>query len=612
MEEAIKSKLQRIASEMRERSSSGEPSRDFYLKSLDWVTDIHSPQFLALRLRCVQECGKYFYLLGDKQPMLKAVAAFEHLAIKSGQKEWLRKALSMRGVAHADVGDFNEALVCYSKALRIAHELGNTFDEAAVLVNIGYALLMAGLYTDAMRALERAFDLGNTERHLSRFGSIAAINIAQILSRQGRHQEGVRYISRALELQTGLSAAEYNQDRVVLEFNYVQLAVGLRDARLADQRLSICEEFARKAGTTRASLIVAVARGLREVDHGDPAIGVNILRSVILGTDAMTDQWVDAQIYLIRGLEKIGAVEDALQCVETLSAALSQSYLSSIQVLAQDNSFANALKSDELATLAGQRSRLQLLAANRHIARMKWEAIERLALTAQLKDDSTGLHGHRVGRLSRLFAERLHLNPGVVDAIEVAGRLHDIGKIAIPERALRASANPSEAEQELLNAHARMGADLLSQSAIPELQCAEIVARHHHERWDGHGYPSRMAGRRIPAECRIVAIADYFDALTHGRPNARPLSAPVALAEIGLQAGKRFDPQLTEHFSAFMRELLSTHRNVALYLQQGARASPFSDAMRELSLLISEMPRSARDNRRSRGISRPSRVESRP
>jgi putative two-component system response regulator len=148
----------------------------------------------------------------------------------------------------------------------------------------------------------------------------------------------------------------------------------------------------------------------------------------------------------------------------------------------------------------------------------------------------------------------------------------------------------SEPERQLMRAHTSIGGDLLGKSAEPELRCAEIVARHHHERWDGQGYPTKLAGKRIPVECRVVAIADCFDAMTHGRPHVKRVTAGVALGEIELQKGKQFDPELADDFIAFMRALLSEHSNIAVYLEQGASRSPIADAMRELGDLRAAIP----------------------
>jgi putative two-component system response regulator len=591
----LKLKLQRIASEGAQRHASGQASRDFFLKSLEWLGALNSSACIPLRLQCLQDCAKYFYLLGDKPSALRAITAFRRLALKSGEKEWVRKAHSYCAIVYADVGDFQNSLISCGQALRTARELGSTLGEAVVLVNIGYALMIAGLHTDAMRALHRAFTLGTSEPRLWPYACSAAVNIAQILFRQGQHDQGIQYIRKSLDLEAGFPADQYNQHRVTLESNYVQLAVGIGDAALADARLLLCEEFTRKANTTRASTIFAIHRGLCQVNHGDPRVGVEILTTALQGMRPMTDEWVDAQMFLIRGLEKLGEVQEALACVEAVASALSNAYQSSLKALSSEVEFPSAMRPDELNRLENERARLLLVAAQHQAARAKWELIERLAMTAELKDASNRLHSHRVGRLSCLFGERLGLRTDVMDQLEVAGRLHDLGKMAIPDQVLRSGSTPSPAERELLNAHARIGADLLAQSAIPELQCAEIVARYHHERWDGEGYPSRMKGKRIPVECRIVALADCFDAMTHARPHVRPVAASVALGEIQVQKGKQFDPELADAFVGFMQQLLAEHPDLSGYLEQSARKSPLSDAMRELGDLLAAVSEEKRE-----------------
>jgi putative two-component system response regulator len=520
--------------------------------------------------------------------MLKTVSQFRSLALRSGNKQWIRRALTFCGIVYADVGDLYQALVCYGQALRTARELGTGSDEAFVLQNMGTALMFAGLYTDAMRAFQRAYQLGTADEGLLLRASSAVTNMAGVCYRQGQYELGMRHIRHALELGYDPSAPEERHlHDAIVESNYVQLAVGIGDTRLADQRLALCESIATRAQTPRTILIAKLARGLCELDHGDARKGVAILKNAVDAVEGMTDAWTDGHIFLIRGLEKLGDAAEALVYANRLASALNQLCQSGMQALLDQDAFpAPSLRQDQLHSLELQRTRLQAAVARRAAGQARWEAIERLAMTAQLKDDSTGLHGHRVGRLSCLFGQQLRLRPEVVQRLEVAGRLHDIGKMAIPDQVLRSASKPSAAERELLNAHARIGADLLAQSAIPELQCAEIVARHHHERWDGEGYPSRMKGKRIPVECRIVAIVDCFDAMTHGRPHVPPVSVNVALGEIIVEKGEQFDPELSDAFVAFMHELVAEHPHVSTYLEESARKSPLNDAMRELGDLL--------------------------
>jgi len=135
-----------------------------------------------------------------------------------------------------------------------------------------------------------------------------------------------------------------------------------------------------------------------------------------------------------------------------------------------------------------------------------------------------------------------------------AAGLHDIGKIGIPDATLLKPAQLDPDEWEMMKLHATIGADLLVGSRSPFLQLAEVIARTHHERWDGSGYPAGLRGEEIPLAGRICAICDAFDAMTSARPykDARPRAD--ALAEIERCRGTQFDPALVDVFLRIMSD----------------------------------------------------------
>jgi putative two-component system response regulator len=589
----IKTRLEKLVRELDARVlASGDSSRGFYLRSFKWVTGLKSGGYVSLRLQCLHLCVRYFYYCGDKETLMQSVSAFHDLAMTDGSDPAsIRKAYSFLGVAYADIGDYCQSLVFHSRALKVAREQSDVRAEAIVRLNMGAAMMGAGLHADAMTAFQSAFNLGISTTPPLSCASPAAANMAQICFRDERFALGIEHIQRALEYDSYVPTHEHTLHRVIIESNFVQLAVGLGNATLADERLLLCQQFALKAGTKRASLIADRAHGLCEIDHGDAHKGVEILEGIVQLDGALNDDDIDCLLFLIRGLEVVGRIEEALNYVEALTSGLARASHAAVQALLTADAFSSpSLRAVQLENLSAKRSRLQVLVARRQADQARFELVERLAMTAELRSDATGLHGHRVGRLARLFAECLELRIDFVDSIEAAGRLHDIGKLAIPESVLHGGSVDSISQREVRNAHAKIGADLLAQSAIPELRCAEMVARHHHERWDGRGYPAGMSGKRIPVECRIVALADAFDAMTHGRPQVRPVNAKVALAEIELQKGKQFDPELAERFVAFVHELMSNHPDLAPFLEEGARRSGFHDAMRELGDLIAAVP----------------------
>jgi putative two-component system response regulator len=177
------------------------------------------------------------------------------------------------------------------------------------------------------------------------------------------------------------------------------------------------------------------------------------------------------------------------------------------------------------------------------------EMLDRLALAAELRDDDTGEHTRRVARTSALVAHRVGLAGDELETITLAAPLHDVGKIAIPDGVLLKPGRLSREEFATVQTHTVVGGQILGGSNSHILQAAAEVALHHHERWDGGGYPEGLSGEAIPLAARIVAIADVFDALTHERPYKHAWSVEDAVTEIVDQAGARFDPQLVTDFA---------------------------------------------------------------
>jgi putative two-component system response regulator len=175
------------------------------------------------------------------------------------------------------------------------------------------------------------------------------------------------------------------------------------------------------------------------------------------------------------------------------------------------------------------------------------ETLDLLSRVAELRDDSTGEHTKRVGRLSALIAQELGLPPDQVRLIGQAAPLHDLGKVAITDAVLL-KAGPFETLEERveMRQHAALGAELLRGANSDLLRMAGEIAAGHHERWDGHGYPKGLMGEEIPLPARIVALADVFDALVHARPYKPPWTLAAALTEIKQERGWQFDPQVVD------------------------------------------------------------------
>ena len=182
----------------------------------------------------------------------------------------------------------------------------------------------------------------------------------------------------------------------------------------------------------------------------------------------------------------------------------------------------------------------------REVEEAQVEILQRLAAAAEFRDDDTGQHTHRVGELAALLATEISLSPTQVDLIRRAAPLHDVGKIGIPDAILLKAGRLTKAERRVMQTHVTIGSAMLAGGRSPLVQTAERIARSHHERWDGKGYPDGHSAQQIAIEARVVSVADFLDALTHDRPYRKAWSLEKTLDAIVAERGRHFDPVIVD------------------------------------------------------------------
>ncbi|MEX2501384.1 MAG: HD domain-containing phosphohydrolase [Trueperaceae bacterium] len=193
-----------------------------------------------------------------------------------------------------------------------------------------------------------------------------------------------------------------------------------------------------------------------------------------------------------------------------------------------------------------RRLEVQVRERTRELELAQIETLSRLALAAEFRDDDIGRHVWRVARGAELVAERLDRPPEWSRLLVRAARLHDVGKIAIPDGILLKPGPLTPQEYEVVKTHATVGHRMLSGGSSALMRLAASVALNHHERWDGGGYPSGLREDAIPLEGRIVAAVDAFDVMTRDRRH-QPASTPErAMIELEAEAGTQFDPRVIE------------------------------------------------------------------
>lgn len=177
-----------------------------------------------------------------------------------------------------------------------------------------------------------------------------------------------------------------------------------------------------------------------------------------------------------------------------------------------------------------------------------------LSLLLDLKDLKTGLHATRLAEWAVRVAEHIGVQPEELKEIEIASLLHDIGKIGVPDAVLLKPGKLTREEYEVVKKHSEYGWAILN--SVPGLERTSLLVLHHHERYDGKGYPAGLSGEDIPLGARIVAVVDTFDAMLSNRPYRQGFSAEEVLERIAPEAGEQFDPAILRQFFAIAQRYL--------------------------------------------------------
>ena len=192
-----------------------------------------------------------------------------------------------------------------------------------------------------------------------------------------------------------------------------------------------------------------------------------------------------------------------------------------------------------------------LLESYRRLEESSLEAVESLNATVEAKDPYTAGHAHRVQELALALGRELGLGADRLDALRFGALFHDIGKLAVPDAILTKPARLTTPEFDLIKRHSEDGARIVGK--LGRLRLAVPIIQHHHERWDGRGYPDRLAGDAIPLEAAIVGLCDAWDAMTTDRPYQQALSFEAAFTEVREGRGTQFHPDVVDGFVALVR-----------------------------------------------------------
>ena len=474
------------------------------------------------------------------------------LAKHSDDFALLRRSHTACGLLLADTADITGAIEHFTHALRLAAAIDDRVEMSRVWNNIGFAFYVSGSFKLAATCFRRVLTILVSEPGpvFSRY--TAYINLAHCLFHTNELDEGQRFAALAMLEMTPDMARQDPFNTLLLHRNYARLLVGL--GRLDEARIQVeaAIDMAAKAKTPRADIAAATAQASYEMANGNPDLGLTRLDKALVLARSVPATLRDTLVCVIRAEEVAGFPAHALVRLHELSDHV---YRTAINQMRKHVELADILNKPVAGgEQAKEQTRARLTSSlPRPNAPTEWKTLQRMAVGAAFRIDSTGWHGIRVGVLTQALALEYGLSP--LESLEygLAAQLHDIGMASVPEGVLMQAGPLNAVERTLVQKHVLAGAEMLAGDEHPRIVVARDMAKYHHARWDGQGYPPNVTGKAIPLAARMCAVADVYDTLVTDRPYRKGCSMDKAFAELQRVAGTQLDPELVHCFEAVIR-----------------------------------------------------------
>ncbi|MEQ1516368.1 MAG: HD domain-containing phosphohydrolase [Usitatibacteraceae bacterium] len=464
----------------------------------------------------------------------------------------MRRAHTAFGLLLGDTADIAGAMDHHTQALRIAMNANDAVEMSRIWNNIGMAFNIAGNYPLATACFKRVLALLESEPSpvFSRYTSFG--NLAHSLFHMGEFGEGQQYATMAAREMTPAMAAQDGLNPVILHRNNVRLLVALGRLEEAKVAVQATLEFAAKASTPRAKIAAATAQAAYEMACGNSDLGLTRLDQALVFARSVPATLRDTLVCVIRAEEQAGFPAHALVRLHELSDHV---YRTAIGQMRKHVELADIVgMGDAISQQPHELAKARLTSSlSSPVAPVEWKTLQRLAVGAAFRIDSTGWHGIRVGVLTQALA--IEYGVSHLEALEfgLAAQLHDIGMASVPEGVLSQAAALNDTERGLVQKHTVAGAEMLAGDQHPRMVIASDIIKYHHARWDGEGYPRNVAGKSIPLAARMCAVADVYDTLVTDRPYRKAWSMDRAFAELQRVAGTQLDPDLVRSFESVIR-----------------------------------------------------------
>ena len=488
------------------------------------------------------------YAQGKSDEAIPLARAALAQAREQGEPEGIHQALNACGILYADTFDVVGGIEFLLEALRLGERAASLLDVSRAWNNIGLAMDIAGSSAMAARAYGRAIEALESAKDQHGRQYAAYTNCARCLYEMAAYEEGLRYALRALDRLTPELMEQDRHGAILALRNVVHLMVATGRSHEAAPHVEELSRLASLADSPRAFIAAATARAAYELATGRRDVALTRLDQALVKARETPTALRDALVCMVRAEELVGSPERALARLDELSRHVYKVAIERARRIVELAGFDGELSFAEHSLLQ-TRARLES-----HLERPQapggWDALRRLAMSAAMRLDNTGMHGTRVGALTKALA--LACGEPALRAVEIglAAELHDIGMLSVPEAILAKRGAIRECELEAYYRHTVAGADILRDEGHSRFLVARDVAMYHHAWWDGTGHPAKVGGEFIPLAARMCAVADTYDELVCGFHGGSGLSMRDALDALRTLAGTQLDPELVERFVA--------------------------------------------------------------
>lgn len=514
-------------------------------------TDSHDDALL------IDRCAIALFIGGRIEPAYRC-ASFNFTRVQSSPQapaELLAPLGRTLGMMATEIGDGIQSLEVLSATLKLAHEAGLAEHQVRVWNTLGILFICHGDLPEAQRCFEEAGRLFDREGVTPGDQVAVCTNLIYVHCCLGQPEQAMQYAAACLTKVADRSALPgiWGVMRsVAFWLAYLQLALRLGWRAEAQRALTQARQVAVQGrGVPDVDGRLLQCEALEQIFHGCAETGVQLLRRALETHSAsvrLREQAFQIGTWALETIHRLDLAADLLEvAAREKQCDRQRSFALRLAGVAHWRQFAADVDRSVHVILTDQTSSQRKL-QEVHRQHIEHEYLERLSITAELRDDNTGGHAQRVGEMAARLARELGMPRGFCEDLRHAARLHDIGKVGIPDAILLKPGRLTEQEREIMNRHCEIGAQLLSNSKLDVVRMAMRVALHHHEHWSGGGYPFGLGGEGIPLEARITAVVDVFDALTHERPYKKAWTVEASIDEIVRLVGQQFDPVVAHAF----------------------------------------------------------------